>query len=335
MKKFIQILVLLAAALWGLPAAAQSICFWTDDADAVPVRIYIDEEYIGDVTAAFSEQPLLDTPGCLSVDTTPDRHSLTAVDKYGRVYKGWPGSIRPRTDAVNYLQIRAGGFRVVDQRQYDYVFTDWVPLYYFMDAPVRYGRYIPVDELDPLTDNGLLIGMGVAAVGATAALGVAAARNWNFPDSRYPFVALGFNTEYFSSLRAWRNVAQFKARFGNLGGVSLMADAGVAIVPDRWSYDGTSTWRDVFPDRWRANTSFTWSVGAGLDYGGFGFSIRYKPAFGPTEETFLTARFQYDWWVSKGFALDFHAGFGVGGFGEGGTFDHYDFPVGMGFLIRL
>lgn len=327
MKRFIQILVLLAAALWGLPAAAQSICFWTDDADAVPVRIYIDEEYIGDVTAAFSEQPLLDTPGCLSVDTTPDRHSLTAVDKYGRVYKGWPGSIRPRTDAVNYLQIRAGGFRVVDQRQYDYVFTDWVPLYYFMDAPVRYGRYIPVDELDPLTDNGLLIGMGVAAVGATAALGVAAARNWNFPDSRYPFVALGFGTEYFSSLREWRNVAQFKARFGNLGGVSLMADAGVALFPGRY--------RDPFASIDRFGSQFTWSVGAGLDYGGFGFSVRYKPAFGPTEETFLTARFQYDWWVSKGFALDFHAGFGVGGFGESGTFDHYDFPVGMGFLIRL
>ena len=216
---------------------------------------------------------------------------------------------------------------MVDQRQYDYVFTDWVPLYYFMDAPVRYGRYIPVDELDPLTDNGLLIGMGVAAVGATAALGVAAARNWNFPDSRYPFVALGFGTEYFSSLRAWRNVAQFKARFGNLGGVSLMADAGVALFPGRY--------RDPFASIDRFGSQFTWSVGAGLDYGGFGFSVRYKPAFGPTEETFLTARFQYDWWVSKGFALDFHAGFGVGGFGESSTFDHYDFPVGMGFLIRL
>ena len=327
MKRFFQILSVLAAVLWGLPAAAQSICFWTDDADAVPVRIYIDQEYIGDVTAAFSEQPLLDTPGCLSVDTTPDRHSLTAVDKYGRVYKGWPGSIRPRTDAVNYLQIRAGGFRVVDQRQYDYVFTDWVPLYYYLDTPVRYGRYVPLDELDPLTDNDLLIGMGIAAVGATAAMSVAAARNWGFPDSRFPSVAVGLGTEYYSTLREWRNVAQFKARFGNLGGVSLMADAGVALFPGRY--------RDPFASIDRFGSQFTWSVGAGLDYGGFGFSVRYKPAVGNSSDTFLNARLEYDWWITRHFALDFHAGFGVGGFGEDGTFDYYDFPVGMGFLFRL
>ena len=68
MKKLGWITVLLAA-LCGVPAAAQSICFWTNDADAVPVRIYVDQEYLGDVTVAFDKQPVLDTPGCLSIDT--------------------------------------------------------------------------------------------------------------------------------------------------------------------------------------------------------------------------------------------------------------------------
>ena len=121
MKKFSLIVFLFAAALCGLPAAAQSICFWTDDADAVPVRIYVDHEYFGDITVAYQEQPLLDAEGCVSVDTTPDRHELTAVDKYGRVYKGWPGWIRPRTDKVNYLKLRAGQFRSVDRDGWELV----------------------------------------------------------------------------------------------------------------------------------------------------------------------------------------------------------------------
>ena len=122
-------------------------------------------------------------------------------------------------------------------------------------------------------------------------------------------------------------MAQFKARFGNLGGVSLMADAGVALFPGRY--------RDPFASIDRFGNQFTWSVGAGLDYGGFGFSVRYKPAVGNSSDTFLNARLEYDWWITRHFALDFHAGFGVGGFGEDGTFDYYDFPVGMGFLFRL
>jgi hypothetical protein len=318
MRKFIFILFL--AALCVLPSAAQSICFWTNDADAVPVRIYIDQEYLGDVTEAFGEQPLLDTPGCLSVDTTPERHSLTAVDKYGRIYKGWSGSIRPREGEICYLQLRAGQFRVEDRDNYDFVFLGWDPVFDLIDIPVRHhvlGGL--VEDLDPLTDNGLLIGMGVAAVGASAALGMAAARNWNVTDERFPYVAVGLETEYFSVLEEWRNVAHFRARFGNLGGVSLMADAGLA----------------VFPYARRSNTAFTWSVGAGLDYGGFSFSVRYKPPIGESLDTFLYGRLEYDWWISHGFALAFHAGFGVGGYGASGLFDKYDFPFGIGFLVRL
>ncbi|MCR4824747.1 MAG: hypothetical protein K5849_05245 [Bacteroidales bacterium] len=317
------VLTLLAAS----SARAQSICFWTDDPDAVPVRIYIDQEYIGDVTAAFSSQPLLDTEGALSVDTTPQRHELTAVDKYGRVYKGWPGWIRPRADTVYYLQIRGGQFKAVNRDQYDFVFVNWTPVYYLATSPIRFRGSIPLDRLDPLTDNGLLIGMGVAAVGATAAMGVAASRNWGFPDGRFPYVAVGLGTEYYASLREWRNVAQIKARFGNLGGISLMADAGVASVMAYYPRPYASVHQ--------AASLFTFSVGAGLDYGGFGFSVRYKPAIGESFDTFLNARLQYDWWVDDRFALDFHGGFGVGGYGENGLFDYYDFPFGIGFLIRL
>lgn len=312
--------LLFFSVLCVLPSAAQSLCFWTNDPDAVPVRIYIDQEYLGDVTSAFAEQPLLDTEGCLSVDTTPERHDLTAVDKYGRIYKGWSGRIRPREGEVCFLKLQAGRFRVEDRDDYDFVFLGWNPVFDLIDIPIRH-RVLGelVEDLDPLTDNGLMIGMGVAAVGASAALGMAAARNWNVEDERFPYVAVGLDTEYFSVLEEWRNVARFRARFGSLGGVSLMADAGLA----------------VFPYARRSNTAFTWSVGAGVDYGGFSFSVRYKAPVGESTDTFLVGRLEYDWWISRGFALAFHAGFGVGGIGGKGLFDHYDFPLGIGFLVRL
>ncbi|MBQ9450633.1 MAG: hypothetical protein IJU34_04885 [Bacteroidales bacterium] len=316
-----------AAVLLLMPAAvrAQSICFWTDDADVVPVRIYVDREYIGDVTAAFSNQPLLDTEGTLSVDTTPARHELTAVDKYGRVYKGWQGYINAREGEVHYLRIRGRQFREVNHEDYGYVFLDWAPL--FIYAPRPYYHF-SVEDLSPLEDSGLLAGMAVTAVGATAAMGVAAARNWGLEDSRFPYFALGLGTEYFSTLGLWRNVAQMKARFGGKGGISLLADAGVSVLP-YYSYTGYGrTYRNF-------HSEFTWSVGASLDYGGLSFGVRYKPAFNDFSETFLTARVAYDWWITGHFGLNFHGGFGVGGFGAQGMMDYYDFPFGFGFLVRL
>ena len=178
-----------------------------------------------------------------------------------------------------------------------------------------------------LVDNDLLIGMGVAAFGATAAMTVAAARNWGIPDNRFPYVALGLGTEYLPVLQEWRNVIQLRTRFGNLGGVSLMADAGLATIFDYYSRPYASV---------GAPTSiFTFSLGAGLDYGGFGFSVHYKPAIAESFDTFLKARFAYDWWITDGTAIDFHAGFGVGGFGEEGLFDYYEFPFGIGLLFKL
>ena len=53
MKNFRVWFLSAAALLLPLAASAQSICFWTDAADIVPIRIYVDEEYLGDVTAAF------------------------------------------------------------------------------------------------------------------------------------------------------------------------------------------------------------------------------------------------------------------------------------------
>ena len=88
-------------------------------------------------------------------------------------------------------------------------------------------------------------------------------------------------------------------------------------------------------ERYPENTAFTFSFGAGIDYGGLGFAIRYKPAVGRSSDTFLAARIAYDWWVAPKFALEFHGGFGVGGFGSKGLFDYYDFPFGFGLLFAL
>ena len=327
-------LPVLSAAILLLFAAhaarAQSICFWTDDPNAVPVRIYVDQEYIGDVTAAFSQQPLLDTEGTLSVDTTPTRHELTAVDQYGRVYKGWSGHITPKQGEILYLRIRGGRFREVDRADYNFVFLDWAPLLLY----TRPHHHVHIPDLSPLEDNGPLIGMAVAAVGASAALGVATAKNWDTPDSRFPYFAIGLGTEYFPILKDWRNVVQMKARFGGLGGLSLLADAGVSYFPyadspyhmDWLAYDRSNP---------RGTSFFTWSIGAGLDYGGFNFSVRYKPATSDLTDTFLVGRVAYDWWITQSFGLDFHAGFGVGGYGRQGLWNYYDFPFGVGFLVRL
>ena len=327
----IQWLVAVCTLLLPLGASAQSMCFWTDDSSVVPIRVYIDEEYLGDVTAAFSSQPLLDTEGTLGVDTTPGRHGLTAVDKYGRVYKGWSGTVNVREGEILYLQIRGGRFREVDHDDYAYVFLDWAPVFFLPPYPrVR----VPFEDLSPLENGGLLAGMGVAAVGATAAMGVAAARHWDEPDNRFPYVAIGLGTEVFTSLDSWRNVAQFRVRFGNLSGISLLADAGVAL---RFSEVRRYSAPGYYPAdrRWVNTTAFTWSVGAALDYGGFSFGIRYKPAIGNSADTFLCARAAYDWWISHGFALEFHGGFGVGGYGENALFDYFNFPFGIGFLVKL
>ena len=204
MKKFLLWSILAASFLLPDLASAQSICFWTDAADLVPVRIYIDQEYLGDVTEAFSKQPELDTPGALSLDLTPGRHDFTAVDKYGRVYKG-ADHVRARENEIYYLKLKGWNFREVNRADYAFVFLDWLPV--FGPYPYRYPR-IHVEDLSPLEDQGLLIGMAATAVGATAAMGVAAAKNWNVSDERFPYVALGLGTEYFSTLRDWRNVAQ-------------------------------------------------------------------------------------------------------------------------------
>ena len=313
MKKIRYILVL-AALLLPLGLSAQSACFWTEAADLVPIRIYIDREYLGDVTEAFGQQPALDAPGALSLDLTPGRHEFTAVDKYGRVYKG-SDVIRARENEIYFQQLRGWRFREVNRADYAFVFLDWLPV--FGPYPYRYPR-LHIEDLSPLEDQGLLIGMATAAVGATAAMGIAASKNWDTPDSRFPYVALGFDSEYFSTLEEWRNVARLRARFGAKGGFSLLADAGLAAFPGYY---------------W--NTAFTFSLGAGLDYDAFSFSLRYKPPVGRSSDTFLLARAEYDWWLDQRFALDFHLGFGVGGFGPEGLFDYYEFPIGFGFLVKL
>jgi len=322
-----RIIIALAGLVSCLAAQAQSICFWTDDEEAVPVRIYIDEEYLGDVTQAMDSTPVLDQEGCLSVDVIPGKRQLTAVDKYGRIYSDWPGHISAKAGDVYSIRLKAGGFHTPRNRDdYAFVFLGWDPVPY--RYPYHYGRR--GRRSSPSLDDDLMVGMAISAFAATAAMTAVAIKNWDFPDSRFPYYSLGWNTEYLGGLGQWRNTVQGRARFGNLGGVSLMADAGIATMLGR-------TYGDAAPDH------FTWSVGAGLDYGGFAFSIRYKAGdagsggdFDGSWDTFLVAQLSYDWWIGDNFGLGIHAGYGISGnVHYDGLMDNYEYPLGLSLLYKF
>ena len=315
-------------ALCALAAQAQSICFWTDEKEILPIRIYIDEEYLGDVTKAFSETPVLDTEGCLSVDVLAGKRMLTAVDKYGRIYEDWPGYIRTAKDKVYSIKLSGKGFRRVSNRSdYPYVFVGWDPLpYYYPPVYRHHGRR------NPREDDDILAGMAVGAVTLTAAMTALVVKNWDFPDARFPYWSLGWNSEYLTGLNQWRNTLQGKARFGNLGGISLIADIGVASPMERSFREFDN------PDH------LTWSIGAGLDYGGLGFSIRYKAgassdSVSPVKDsydTFLIATIGYDWWVSDHLGINVHTGFGLSGnVNYDGLMDNFEYPIGFGLLYKF
>lgn len=315
--------------LASLSMRGQSICFWTDSKEVVPIRIYIDEEYIGDITEAMDETPVLDQSGCLSVDVLAGKRLLTAVDRYGRIYEDWPGYIRTAPEKVYNIRVSGNGFREVRNRSdYPYVFVGWDPVPYHYPVVMRrpHGRF------NPKEDDDMVVGMALTAFSLTAAMTAVVARNWSFPDARFPYFSVGYNSEYMCGLNQWRNTVQGKARFGNLGGISLMADLGVASWMDR-------DFRD-FDDP----EHVTWSVGAGLDYGGFCFAIRYKAGtesdiasiFEDSYDTFLVATLGYDWWITDHFGLNLHAGFGLSGnVNYDGLMDNFEFPIGFGLHYKF
>lgn len=319
MNSRLKILLSATVLVIGLQcASAQSICFWTDDREAVPIRIYIDQSYIGDITLAMTGTPAMDQYGCLSVDTSPGKHFLTAVDRYGRIYEGWPGWVRPRLRTANFIKLEAGKFfNVVDRSGYGYVYDGWSPI---VSMPLIVPAPPHPREPNPKEDPAITAAMAIGALGVTGLMTAAVVENWNYPDARYPYISAGFNTEYMFGLREWRNTVQLRARFGNLGGFSLTADAGRATQFDSLNHG---------IDR------ITWSVGAGLDYSSFCFSVRYKAPTGDYSSTFLIANLGFDWWIGEHFGINLHTGFGVSGFGGEGLFDYFEYPLGMGLLVKF
>lgn len=320
---------LLAPLFFVTAAYSQTMCFWTNDQNSVPIRIYVDEQYIGDVTQAFDNEPMLDQPGCLSVDTTPAKHMLTAVNRYGQIYSGWFGSIRPRVDRVNFIHIYPGCFHSVVQSDPRFSFIDW-GLFIYSPGPPPYHDFFhdssDDNDVNPNDDKALLITMAVAAVAGTAAMAAAAGRNWSYPDNRFPYYSAGLGTEYLFGLASWRNVATIRARFGNFGGLSLLGDFGWSTTNSFHNYSSYSG---------GTYSSKTWSVGIGFDYGGFCFAFKYKAPTSSSLDTFLTASAIYDWWFAKNFGVNFHAGFGVSGFGYDSLLERFEFPVGIGLSAKF
>ena len=316
MKRFFATLA--CALLFCSLAPAQDLLFWTDDADAVPIRIYVDKEYLGDVTAAYDSEPEWLADGTLCATTTPEKHSITAVNKYGQVYYGWPDSVYPSGTKLNSMKVSAGKFKNVNSSdgRWSYMFIGWDPI--FLPGYHFHGADSP--RTDAFGDVAM-IGAAAAIAGVVA---VGAADKWEVPDARFPYFGLGANVQILPELDEMRSVAEFRYRFGNFGGLSILADAGVRHSFNYW------------PDEGFSRDSFTWSIGVGVDYGGFDFSVNYKPDFGGEwEETFLVAKARYDWFFSNVVGLSFSAGFGISGYGYGHLADYFEFPFGIGLVFKI
>lgn len=325
MKRFVLLSVLFFAAPF---LRAQDVLFWTNDTKTLPIRVYVDKEYVGEVSTAYSSKPEPGAEGCLYMVMSPEVHSVTAVNCYGELYDGWSGKIRPEEGALSYVKIKKGSFKTASQASRNdeelfWLWYGWDPI--IRPYPVRYHHHDL--DIDP-DDDALLVTMAVATVGGLAAMTAAAVKNWDYPDDRFPYFSAGYKFEYMCGLEAIRNVARFKYRFGNLGGISLIGDAGYRI-----SEFGRRNIRE-FDSRYDYN-SFTWSLGFGLEYGGFNFGVRYKPAFNVMEDSFLVADIDYDWILGEHFILSFNSGFGVCGYGDHNLLDRFEFPIGVSFSYKF
>ena len=108
MRKLILTFALLIGAFASM--SAQQVCFWTNENKTLPIRIYVDEKYVGDLTAAFDKAPAYGEEGTLCVELTPGTHNVAAVNAYGYEYDGWPGVLRPDEGQVSYVKLRKNNF---------------------------------------------------------------------------------------------------------------------------------------------------------------------------------------------------------------------------------
>ena len=175
----------------------------------------------------------------------------------------------------------------------------------------------PDISLEKLDDTSLIIGAAAVAV-ASAGMLWAVAQNWDEPDDRFPYFSISPQVQYFFQTGNVRDVVQFKYRFGNYGGFSIMGDLGACT--------GSLNEPNVF-DR-----NFTWSIGAGLDVGAFSMSFRYKPATGTHVENFLTYQLGYDIFVTRHLALDLELGVGIFNYKDN---IYADVPLSIGLLYKF
>ena len=312
MRKLLSILVLLCGCAGG--AMAQKVCFWADEDTALPVRVYVDRQCVGEITQTYDCAPEFGAPGTVSVELADlGKHEIAAVNAGGYEYSGWPGHIRP-CEGENFVKIRGGCFR----RYCTAAYILYDPLFHYGPRPGRHGYHVPGHRSrhESLSDEAEVEFIILAAT-AVIDMAVASAVNWTFPDNRFPYAAIGFKSEIFPSIGSWRNVARFKGRIGGLGGMSFLADLGYSI----------NDWR----------SAPTYSVGMGWAYGGFEADLRYKPAL-LSPETFVALDLSYDWFVGAHLGISFNAGFALSGYeqlGQGSDGGGFDFPFGLGILYKF
>ena len=177
-------------------------------------------------------------------------------------------------------------------------------------------------DLAEVDDEALLIGAAAVAV-ASAGMIVGVVKNWNVPDDRFPYFSVSPQVQFLTQTGTIRDVLQFKYRFGNRGGISVLGDLGYTT--------GSMFEKGMF------DPGFTWSLGVGLDLGAFSLSFRGKPSVsGWHDENFLTCQLGYDIFITRDLALDLSAGAGVVEYYEGCCAKLYwEIPVSVGLLWKF
>ena len=299
MRKLVLTFALLLSAISYM--CAQQVCFWTNEYKTLPIRVYVDEQYVGDITGSFKKAPEFGEEGTLCVEMAPGTHKVAAVNAYGYEYDGWPGVLRPNEGQVSFVKLRKNNF----PRYTDLDYIIWDPYWYALDYGPYYHHHHPHADPGPhdssssdLDDGDLNEAYAAGLVLTAASLFVTgmvgAITNWNYPDTRFPYIATGAKIEYLPGINAMRNVAKIKGRIGNFGGMSFIAEGGEAYYFDEHLWEPTV------------------AAGFGWAYGAFEVDFRYQLPMLSTHQ-FASLDFSYDWFVSKHLAIDFNLGLALSG----------------------
>lgn len=172
-------------------------------------------------------------------------------------------------------------------------------------------------DLTKLDDAALIAGAAAVAV-ASVGMAVAVSKQWNVRDERFPYFSVSPQVQFFAETGTVRDVFQFKYRFGNHGGVSLLTDIG-------WC-SGSLNQANCF------DSGFTWSFGVGLDIGAFSLSLRGKPGTYRYSENFISCQAAYDIFLTRHFAIDLSAG--AAAIRHDGQY-YLDIPLSAGLLWKF